>query len=170
MNVTTQKTKSKTCGQTKKHPQSVNHQVMLFTYTDKDGFVPPSDVDGGGLTTGDGGQFSHLEEAVVNMPRRAGSSLLKAASGRGRAGGLAGTPGGGSTLGGNRGISETAAAMQAHLAREDKFKARRFLYTVFFFDMRNNCNAYHTRRNRHSLYTCKIIFKKIKKSYEEEEC
>eukprot|EP00903_Cladosiphon_okamuranus_P006353 g6223.t1 len=57
-------------------------EVMLFTYTDKDGFIPPSDsADGsaGGrskLTTGDGGPHSYLEEAVANMPRRAATSSV----------------------------------------------------------------------------------------------
>lgn len=88
-------------------------QVMLFTYTDKDGFVPPSDrADGsvGGrskLTTGDGGPHSYLEEAVTNMPRKAATSSVEPSA---------------AATGARAGVSETAAVIQTHLAREDKFK------------------------------------------------
>ena len=61
-------------------------QVMLYTYTDKDGFVPPSQVNGGGLTTGEGGPHSYLEEAVVNMPRNVATPSINAES-SGRDGG-----------------------------------------------------------------------------------
>lgn len=95
-------------------------QVMLFTYTDKDGFVPPSDkADGGAgghgkLTTGDGGPHSYLEEAVTNMPRKAATSSVEPPAAAGGAGG-----------GARAGVSETAAVIQTHLAREDKFKVKR---------------------------------------------
>lgn len=99
-------------------------QVMLFTYTDKDGFVPPSDKAGaaeGGLTTGDGGPFSYLEEAVTSMPRTAATSLLETA--KTAAGGGRGARGGGAGGRNSRaGVSDTAAVIQAHLAREDKYK------------------------------------------------
>lgn len=97
------------------------HQVMLFTYTDRDGFIPPSDkADSAGgsgvkLTTGDGGPPSYLAEAVTNMCRKGASSGETAAAGGG------GGDGGGTTAG----VSETAAVIQTHLAREDKFKARK---------------------------------------------
>lgn len=97
---------------------------MLFTYTDKDGFVPTSDKAGaaeGGLVTGDGGPFSYLEEAVTGMPRTAASSLLetaKKATGGGRGAGGGGAGGRNSRAG----VSDTAAVIQAHLAREDKYK------------------------------------------------
>lgn len=90
---------------------------MLFTYTDKDGFVPPSDkADGsvgghGKLTTGDGGPHSYLEEAVTNMPRKAATFSVEPASAA-------------ATGGARAGVSETAAVIQTHLAREDKFKVR----------------------------------------------
>lgn len=96
---------------------------MLFTYTDKDGFVPPSGNaghgdsrgGGGGLTTGNGGPLSYLEEAVTNMPRKTATSSLEATRG--------GDGGGGAAGGVNKtGVSETAAVIQTHLAREDKFK------------------------------------------------
>lgn len=95
---------------------------MLFTYTDKDGFVPPSGNvgrgdsrgGGGGHTTGDGGPCSYLEEAVTNMPRKTANSSLDATA-AGGGGGAAGAT--------NRtGVSETAAVIQTHLAREDTFK------------------------------------------------
>lgn len=91
-------------------------QVMLFTYTDKDGFVPPSDkTDGsvGGrrnLTTGDGGPHSYLEEAVTNMPRKTATSSAEPSAAANGARGA---------------VSETAAIIQAHLAREDKVKVSR---------------------------------------------
>ena len=100
----------------------IMHQVMLFTYTDKDGFVPSSDTaDGAGgsrdkLTTGDGGPSSYLAEAVTNMGRKGATAGGTAAAGGGGGGGD-----GGVTTGG---VSETAAVIQTHLAREDKFKAR----------------------------------------------
>ena len=89
---------------------------MLFTYTDKDGFVPPSDkADGSAgrrskLTTGDGGPHSYLEEAVTNMPRKAATSSVE--------------PSAAEAKGSRAGVSETAAVIQTHLAREDKFKVR----------------------------------------------
>lgn len=94
-------------------------QVMLFTYTDKDGFVPPSDKADGGVggrgrfTTGDGRSRSFLEEAVTNMPRKAATSSVEASAAASGAGGEA-----------RAGVSETAAVIQTHLAREDKFKVR----------------------------------------------
>lgn len=99
---------------------------MLFTYTDKDGFVPPADnasrQDGGGgsggLTTGEGGPFSYLEEAVTNMPRKAAISSREGMTG---GGGGSGASGAGVGVNGT-GVSDTAAVIQTHLAREDKFK------------------------------------------------
>lgn len=92
---------------------------MLFTYTDKDGYVPPSEIDNR-LTTGDGGAVcSPLQEAVANMPRNAASCSSVPRGG----GGAAGGGGGGGPKGlGNTSLSETAAVMQTHLLREDKFK------------------------------------------------
>lgn len=95
-------------------------QVMFFTYTDKDGFVPPSETDTH-LTTGGGGVFSQLEEAVVNMPRKA--AAFSAAPGGGVRSARREVRGIGASAG-NLGLSETASVMQAHLAREDNFKAR----------------------------------------------
>ncbi|CAM9262265.1 unnamed protein product, partial [Ectocarpus sp. 6 AP-2014] len=107
-------------------------EVMLFTYTDKDGFVPPSDKAGaaeGGLTTGDGGPFSCLEEAVTSMPRTAASSLLETA--KTAAGGGRGAGGGGASGRNSRvGVSDTAAVIQAHLAREDKYKVMYIMAAV----------------------------------------
>lgn len=102
-------------------------QVMLYTYTDKDGFVPPSQVNGGGLTTGEGGPHSYLEEAVVNMPRNVATPSINAeSSGRDGGGGEGAQPGAvaGAGKGGDHqpGVSETAGVIQAHLTREDRFK------------------------------------------------
>lgn len=100
---------------------------MIFTYTDKDGFVPPAATEDG-LTTGAGGAFSHLEQAVVNMPRKAAGGGATAAAALDAAGG-----GAGAGMGAGRKretVSETAAVMQAHLAREDKCKARTIMYTL----------------------------------------
>lgn len=100
---------------------------MLFTYTDKDGYVPPCDKaggGGGGLTTGDGGPFSYLGEAVTNMPRKAANSSLETTT---AAGGASGVGGGGARAG----VSETAAVIQTHLAREDKFKVKCYGRTLF---------------------------------------
>ncbi|CAM9953363.1 unnamed protein product [Scytosiphon promiscuus] len=105
-------------------------EVMLFTYTDKDGFVPPSSNTsrgdgsggGGGLTTGDRGTLSYLEEAVTNMPRKTATSSPD---------GTVVSGGGGLTVGINRtGVSETAAVIQTHLAREDKFKVMYIMAAV----------------------------------------
>lgn len=99
---------------------------MLFTYTDKDGYVPPCDkADGGGgaLTTGDGGPFSYLGEAVTNMPRKAAISSLEPTTSPGEVRGV----GGGRA---RAGVSETAAVIQTHLAREDKFKVRKTATSV----------------------------------------
>lgn len=104
-------------------------QVMIFTYTDKDGFVPPAATEDG-LTTGAGGAFSHLEQAVVNMPRKgAGGGAIAAAAAAATATAALDAAGGGAGAGMGAGrkretVSETAAVMQAHLAREDKCKAR----------------------------------------------
>lgn len=82
---------------------------MFFTYTDKDDYVPTSNSKDDRLTTGNGGQYSYLEEAVVNMPRKVFASE-KSFHDEGKK---------------NReGISETAAAIRAHLMREDKFKVK----------------------------------------------
>lgn len=78
-------------------------KVMLYTYTDRDGFVPPSEADEQ-LITGNGTTCTMLGEAVVNLPRRPAGSSKK----RGNANG--------------KDVSETAAVMQEHLLREDKFK------------------------------------------------
>lgn len=94
---------------------------MIFTYTDKDGFVPASEADSR-LTTGDGGVYSHLEEAVVNIPRN--SASFSSAPG----GGAGAARAGGTTTAANTGVSQTAAMMQSHLAREDKFKASTAAY------------------------------------------
>lgn len=84
---------------------------MFFTYTDKDDFVSTSNSEGDRLTTGDGGQYSYLEEAVANMPRKATPfSLEKSFHGEDKKS--------------REGISETAAAIRAHLMREDKFKVK----------------------------------------------
>eukprot|EP00752_Nemacystus_decipiens_P014281 g12701.t1 len=96
-------------------------EVMLFTYTDKDGFVPPSDKADGGvpgrrkLTTGDGGPHSYLEEAVTNMPRKAATSGVEPSA---------------AASGARAGVSETAAVIQTHLAREDKFKVMYIMAAV----------------------------------------
>lgn len=91
---------------------------MIFTYTDKDGYVPPFETEKR-LTTGDSRVFSYLEEAVVNMPRRTASS-----SGGGKA--KQATKSAGMISGGaDGGVSETAAVIQTHLVREDNFKASR---------------------------------------------
>lgn len=102
------------------------YQVMLFTYTDKDGYVPPCDKadgsgGGGGLTTGGGGPFSYLGEAVTNMPRKAAISSLETTTKTTVPGGVGGVGGGGARVG----VSETAAVIQTHLAREDKLKVRK---------------------------------------------
>lgn len=94
---------------------------MLFTYTDKDGFVPPSDKADGSvgdrskLTTGDGGPHSYLEEAVTNMPRKAATSSAEPSA---------------AASGARAGVSETAAVIQTHLAREDKFKVRKHIFAL----------------------------------------
>lgn len=82
---------------------------MFFTYTDKDDFVPTSNSEDDRLTTGGGGQYSYLEEAVANMPRKFVASE-KSFHGEGKKN--------------HQGISETAAAIRAHLMREDKFKVK----------------------------------------------
>ncbi|CAM9461081.1 unnamed protein product, partial [Ectocarpus sp. 13 AM-2016] len=121
-------------------------EVMLFTYTDKDGFVPPLDkagAAGGGLTTGDGGPFSYLEEAVTSMPRTAASSLLETAETA--AGGGRGAGGGGA--GGRNskaGVSDTAAVIQAHLAREDKCKVM-YIMAAVDVDVREATKAAKSR-------------------------
>ncbi|CAM9566356.1 unnamed protein product [Ectocarpus fasciculatus] len=121
-------------------------EVMLFTYTDKDGFVPPSDKAGaaeGGLTTGDGGPFSYLEEAVTSMPRTAASSLLETA--KTAAGGGRGAGGGGAGGRNSRaGVSDTAAVMQAHLAREDKYKVM-YIMAAVDVDVREATKAAKSR-------------------------
>lgn len=108
------------------------YQVMLFTYTDKDGYIPPGDrADGsgggsGGLTTGGGGPFSYLGEAVTNMPRKTATSSLETTTTT-----TTTVPGGGGGVGGGGarvGVSETAAVIQTHLAREDKIKVRKTTY------------------------------------------
>lgn len=95
-------------------------QVMLFTYTDRDGFVPPSER-GHRLLTGRGGELSHLGEAVVNMPLRttcsSGGPRVKQATEQ-----TGGVPKQ-ATRPTRQGVSRTAASIQAHLARENSFKA-----------------------------------------------
>lgn len=113
---------------------------MIFTYTDKDGFVPASEADNR-LTTGDGGVFSHLEEAVVNIPRNAASY---SSTPRGGAGGARGD---GTRSVTNTGVSQTAAAIQSHLAREDKFKASSVACCIWPEAVRRHLSISH-----HKLY------------------
>lgn len=102
---------------------------MLFTYTDKDGFIPHSNTGRTGhLVTGDGGRFSHLEEAVLSMPRKT-TAAASSGSGRYGAGGVhgdsmgPGAAGGGVSDSASR-VSDTAAVIQTHMIREDRYKVR----------------------------------------------
>lgn len=99
---------------------------MLFTYTDKDGFDPPYNANGGGLTTGAGGQFSHLEEAVTNKTRKAAISSSETAGGGGPGGAQEGSKLDYGSMGNTSEVSDTAAVIQTHLAREDKVKVKKY--------------------------------------------